>query len=90
MVHTICFEIDGIVNRSKLDSWLQSILWESTVPSTSLSSVEILRMKALIVLQGYDKPCVVQAVREMYDFNFGLSWGTQPKRNKIVFIGIII
>ncbi|KND01968.1 uncharacterized protein SPPG_02475 [Spizellomyces punctatus DAOM BR117] len=90
-VRTVAFTVPGQVDLHKLDAWLQSVLWERTVPGRrkdTAGGMEILRFKALINATGNDRKCVVQAVRELYDKQEGAFWEKDEERiNKVVLIG---
>ncbi|TPX64003.1 hypothetical protein SpCBS45565_g06216 [Spizellomyces sp. 'palustris'] len=90
-VRTVAFTVPGQVDLHKLDAWLQSVLWERTVPGRrkdAAGGMEILRFKALINATGNDRKCVVQAVRELYDKQEGAFWEQDEERiNKVVLIG---
>ncbi|GFG21820.1 COBW domain-containing protein 1 [Aspergillus udagawae] len=77
---------------SRVDAWLQSILWESKIPVTgntdtsNLDNFEIHRLKGILVLQ--DGTCkIIQAVREVFEIR-----DSEPKTSgggdcKLVLIG---
>ena len=81
----------------QVDSWLQSVLWESTLPAPadsspeSLSNFEIHRLKGILRLEdGSSK--IIQAVRDVFEIRD--SEPTQsddgkpsPVQCKIVLIG---
>ncbi|KAJ3299518.1 COBW domain-containing protein 1 [Borealophlyctis nickersoniae] len=98
-VQTIAFTFTGKVNISRVDEWLQQLLWEGVIPAPqkgddssadtqSSPPPEVLRMKALVNVEGSERKWVVQAVREVYDKQEGAPWGKGEERvNKVVFIG---
>ncbi|GAQ06584.1 COBW domain-containing protein 1 [Aspergillus lentulus] len=77
---------------SRVDAWLQSILWESKIPvicntdTSNLNNFEIHRLKGILVLQ--DGSCkIIQAVREVFEIR-----DSEPKTGgggdcKLVLIG---
>ncbi|KAI9208869.1 CobW/HypB/UreG, nucleotide-binding domain-containing protein [Polychytrium aggregatum] len=93
-VSTIVFAMPEIISQSKLDSWLQALLWEKTLlgndgsgTNSSAHQMEVLRMKA-IVNDGGAAKVVVQAVKELYDRQIGAPWAAGEERySKVVFIG---
>ncbi len=93
MVKTVTFSLVGIVDRRKLDTWLQHLLWEHQVLDVDGSikqqdDVQILRFKALVDLNSSVNKHVVQAVQELFDIQVGSLWGPNENRfNKLVFIG---
>lgn len=79
---------------AKLDEWIQSVLWESTLPGDPPGlnqDLEILRCKGMVVLQSGETH-VLQGVRNLYEFadvtadNVSDSSGV-PDAGKLVFIG---
>ncbi|KAI8914794.1 CobW/HypB/UreG, nucleotide-binding domain-containing protein [Powellomyces hirtus] len=87
-VRTIVFTLPGIVDMSKLDVWLQDLLWEKTLAGKVLKDLEVLRLKALINAKDDGRKNVVQAVRELYDKQQGGLWESGEERvNKVVIIG---
>ena len=74
---------------SALDTWLQTLLWERTlpVPDTSVE-VDVLRTKGLIPVIG-GKKRVLQGVREMYELEEVADdeAGGDEMEGKLVFIG---
>ncbi|RKF55078.1 COBW domain-containing protein 1 [Erysiphe neolycopersici] len=102
-ITTIAFEIPllEIHQVSKIDEWLRSVLWESSLPSLasdpsdtlSLSqSFEIHRLKAKLVLSSNDVK-IIQGVRDVFDIiDAPLNPSYVPKeteknKGKIVLIG---
>ncbi|GIJ88825.1 hypothetical protein Asppvi_007753 [Aspergillus pseudoviridinutans] len=77
---------------SRVDAWLQSILWESKIPvkdntdTSNFDNFEIHRLKGILVLQ--DGSCkIIQAVREVFEIR-----DSEPKTSgggdcKLVLIG---
>ncbi|GFO03725.1 cobw domain-containing protein 1-like [Plakobranchus ocellatus] len=87
-VGTITVEIPGTVDKSSLDNFLQTLLWEKTVTDTSGNTIEILRLKGVIAVEGSDRRLVVQAVQELYDSQVTTVWEEdQPRASTVVFIG---
>jgi G3E family GTPase len=79
-VGTISFTHEGSLDRKQLELWLQGLLWENK------SSVEILRLKALVFFNESSNKHVVNAVHELYDITEG-NVGDGTLVNKIVLIG---
>ena len=85
-VQTVTWTVSGVVNRPLLEKWAQRILWESSVPGYD-GEVQVLRLKALLNMQGESKKHILQAVHELYDIHVGAPWHQEERANKIVFIG---
>ena len=104
-IATITLEIDPIAPSAldKLDAWLRSVLWESTLPlpdsvqsSSELPSYEIHRTKGRIHLNDGSVK-LLQGVREIFEFIDHPGNSTASKavaegkanlaKGKLVFIG---
>ncbi|KAI9354562.1 CobW/HypB/UreG, nucleotide-binding domain-containing protein [Zopfochytrium polystomum] len=86
-VRTVMLPVLSPVNKKSFEAWLQSILWEKSVPSPAGSeptaSIEVLRLKALVECDG--RRTVVQGVQELYDFHEAGPWA--ESEGKLVLIG---
>ncbi|KAI9340858.1 CobW/HypB/UreG, nucleotide-binding domain-containing protein [Obelidium mucronatum] len=96
-VKTIMFQLPFLrsVNVAKMESWLQQVLWNKTVPIPESSHVppseatspQVIRLKALIDIGGRKK-MVIQAVHELYDkFEAGVWAEGDDECGKVVLIG---
>jgi G3E family GTPase len=73
----------GLLDREKLQSWVDSLLWEREVVPE-----DVLRMKGLLNLKGSNHMHMLQAVYELYEIMEGPAWEPQqPRMSKIVVIG---
>jgi len=87
-ISTITLDIDGDVNPTKLDTFLQHLLWEKDVNDTSGHSMEIYRLKGVVSVPGEDRRVLVQAVHELYQTIPTTNWmEAESKKNTVVFIG---
>ena len=84
-IQTVGFSIHGEIDEDLLHGWVQSLLWDS--PNQPFPDSSILRMKALIHLQGSKQKAIVQAVNEIYDIHLGANWESNQRENKVVIIG---
>lgn len=77
---------------SKLDEYLQSILWDNTIPFVTSPSdappFTILRLKGLVHDPTTPNKIVIQGVRELFDKQEGAEWGEEEKLNRLVIIGM--
>jgi len=55
--------------------------------SPSEKGVDIYRMKGVLAVQGMDNRFVFQGVHMIFNGNPAQAWGSDPRVNKIVFIG---
>ncbi|EAW18740.1 CobW family GTP-binding protein [Aspergillus fischeri NRRL 181] len=77
---------------SRVDAWLQSVLWESKIPvmdnidTSSLNNFEIHRLKGILVFQ--DGSCkIIQAVREVFEIRDSEPTTSGGGDCKLVLIG---
>ncbi|KAK5671598.1 hypothetical protein QVD99_001442 [Batrachochytrium dendrobatidis] len=89
-VSTVIFTCTGVVTKTKLDLWIQALLWEQTLLNinVSLPQPKLLRLKGVVDVIGQDRMCIVQGVQEMYDLHEGGAWPNGPRVNKFVLIGM--
>jgi len=79
---------------AKLDEWIRSVLWESTLPGDPPGlnqELEVLRCKGMVVLQS-GETYVLQGVRNLYEFAEVAAGEVSdpsgvPDAGKLVFIG---
>jgi len=87
-ISTVTLDIVGDVDATKLDTFLQRLLWEKDVIDSSGNSIEIYRLKGVISVQGEKRRVLVQAVHELYQMTPTTNWTeTESKKNSVVFIG---
>jgi G3E family GTPase len=81
-----------------LERWIQTLLWEKTVPRTDKQyqqnapsegeQVIVLRLKGIITPQGGKDRIIIQGVQDLYDMQAaGGSDSTDDDAGKLVFIG---
>ncbi|KAH6561047.1 hypothetical protein BASA60_000131 [Batrachochytrium salamandrivorans] len=89
-VSTVVFTCIGTVTKSKLDLWLQALLWEKNLLGINSGSphLKLLRVKGVVDLEAQGHMCIVQGVQELYDLHQGGAWTTSPRVNKFVLIGM--
>jgi len=87
-ISTITLDLAGDINATKLDTFLQHLLWEKDINDSNGHSMEIYRLKGVVSMQGEDRRVLVQAVHELYQTIPTTSWlETESKKNTVVFIG---
>ena len=82
---------------SRVDAWLRSILWDSTLPPVNTqtqqlksSDFEIHRLKGILSLSDDEQSTkIIQAVRDVFEIRDSeqLPQSDKPPRCKIVLIG---
>ncbi|ESP03301.1 hypothetical protein LOTGIDRAFT_224478 [Lottia gigantea] len=85
-IRSITIDLEGELNKTKLEHFLQDLLWEKKINNKENKPTEILRLKGVLTLENEDICYIVQAVNELYDFQT-TSWRDNPKINRFVFIG---
>jgi G3E family GTPase len=82
-----------------LERWIQTLLWEKTVPRTDKQQYEqnapsegeqvtVLRLKGIITPEGGKERIIIQGVQDLYDMQAaGASDSTDDDAGKLVFIG---
>ena len=78
-VVSIAIEREGDVDPDKLDAWLGELPRER--------GMDIFRMKGFISIAGESDCFVFQGVHMLFDGQPDRSWGGEPRRNQLVFIG---
>uniref|UniRef100_A0A453B5Z4 CobW C-terminal domain-containing protein n=1 Tax=Aegilops tauschii subsp. strangulata TaxID=200361 RepID=A0A453B5Z4_AEGTS len=84
-ISTLCIYEQDPVCLTKVESWLEDLLWEKK------SNMDIYRCKGILNIHDSNQLHTLQAVREVYEVVPAREWSeTQSRMNKIVFIGIIL
>lgn len=81
-ISTLCIYEQDPVYLTKVESWLEDLLWEKK------SNMDIYRCKGILNIHNSNQLHTLQAVREVYEVVPAREWSeTQSRMNKIVFIG---
>ena len=78
-VNAVGITIPGDLNSKRLNAWIGELL--------QTRGPDIYRMKGVLSLKGDPKQFVFQGVHMLIDGRPGRPWGTDPRTNKLVFIG---
>jgi G3E family GTPase len=78
-VAAVGIEMPGDLSAKKLNDWMSTLLQEK--------GADIFRMKGVLSVKGDSKRFVFQGVHMLFDGSPGRPWGTDPRLNKLVFIG---
>ncbi len=78
-VGSIAIERVGDVDPEKLNKWLSRLLAEK--------GVDIFRTKGFISYEGDSRRMVFQGVHMLFTAQPDKEWGSEPRRNQLVFIG---
>lgn len=73
------FELTSAISMAKFELWLNEIL--------ALKGPDLLRMKAILNIQGFPGPMVVHGVQHLFHpASFLTTWPTQERHSRLVFI----
>ena len=78
-VGSVALEIEGDLDSKKLNDWF-SVLLQTEGPN-------IFRMKGILSVKGSEERMVFQGVHMLFDSQPGELWGSEPRHNRLVFIG---
>ncbi|HEY4383954.1 MAG TPA: GTP-binding protein, partial [Ktedonobacteraceae bacterium] len=78
-VLTVGIDIAGDLDPRKLNSWLSNLL--------RTQGPDIFRMKGVLSLKGEANRFVFQGVHMLFDGRPDRSWGSEARRNSLIFIG---
>ncbi|MGE0400283.1 MAG: GTP-binding protein [Kofleriaceae bacterium] len=78
-VSSVGLEFDRPFNQARLNAWMGKLLRER--------GNDIFRMKGILDIAGSDRRFVFQGVHMLFDGRADTSWGEQPHRSQVVFIG---
>jgi len=78
-VNAVGITIPGDLISKRLNAWLSELL--------QTRGPDIYRMKGVLSLKGDPKRFVFQGVHMLIDGQPGRPWGSEPRTNKLVFIG---
>jgi G3E family GTPase len=78
-VGSVAIEVEGSLDQGRLNAWLGTLLREW--------GTDIFRMKGFLSLDGEERRFVFQGVHMLFDGQPDRPWGSDPRRNQLVFIG---
>ncbi|XP_074993224.1 zinc-regulated GTPase metalloprotein activator 1B-like isoform X2 [Calonectris borealis] len=86
---TVTFEVPGNIKEENLHLFIQNLLWEKNVKDKTGRTMDIIRLKGLVSIQGKSHQVIVQGVHELYDLEeTAVAWKEDEKRtNRLVLIG---
>ncbi|NWR23610.1 CBWD3 protein, partial [Emberiza fucata] len=86
---TVTFEVPGNVKEEDLNLFIQNLLWEKNVKDKTGCTMDVIRLKGLVSVQGKSHQVIVQGVHELYDLEeTSVAWKEDEKRtNRLVLIG---
>lgn len=78
-IRSFVIQRDGDVDIDRINAWLEGIL--------DRHHEQLYRLKGFLSLAGVDQRYVLQSVHMLYSGDLDRAWGTDPRRNTLVFIG---
>jgi G3E family GTPase len=78
-VKAVGITLPGDLDAKRLNSWMSELL--------QARGPDIYRMKGVLSIRNDPKRFVFQGVHMLFDGQPGRPWGTEPRANKLVFIG---
>uniref|UniRef100_A0A8D0FEW6 CobW C-terminal domain-containing protein n=1 Tax=Strix occidentalis caurina TaxID=311401 RepID=A0A8D0FEW6_STROC len=86
---TVTFEVPGNIKEENLNLFVQNLLWEKNVKDKTGCTMDVIRLKGLVSIQGKSHQVIVQGVHELYDLEeTAVAWKEDEKRtNRLVLIG---
>ncbi|XP_062455294.1 putative COBW domain-containing protein 7 isoform X5 [Rhea pennata] len=86
---TVTFEVPGNIIEENLNLFIQNLLWEKNVKDKTGCTMDVIRLKGLVSIQGKSHQVIVQGVHELYDLEeTSVGWKKDEKRtNRLVLIG---
>ncbi|KAM6034406.1 zinc-regulated GTPase metalloprotein activator 1A-like isoform 3-T3 [Chlamydotis macqueenii] len=86
---TVTFEVPGNIKEENLNLFIQDLLWEKNVKDKTGHTMDVIRLKGLVSIQGKSHQVIVQGVHELYDLEeTAVAWKEDEKRtNRLVLIG---
>ncbi|XP_009872593.1 PREDICTED: putative COBW domain-containing protein 7, partial [Apaloderma vittatum] len=86
---TVTFEVPGNIKEENLHLFIQNLLWEKNVKDKTGHTMDVIRLKGLVSIQGKSHQVIVQGVHELYDLEeTAVAWEEDENRtNRLVLIG---
>jgi len=78
-VNAVAITLPGDLDSKRLNAWMGELL--------QVRGPDIYRMKGVLSIKGDPKRFVFQGVHMLFDGVPGRPWGSDPRTNKLVFIG---
>uniref|UniRef100_A0A1B6DNB8 CobW C-terminal domain-containing protein n=1 Tax=Clastoptera arizonana TaxID=38151 RepID=A0A1B6DNB8_9HEMI len=86
-IRTVTLEYKQSISKEALDTFLQHLLWEKAVTDQHNNAVEIIRLKAVVKIEGETKQHIVQAVYDTYDCEPISDEVSSVRGCRFIFIG---
>lgn len=73
------FEVDGELDVMKFEAWMNLLMM--------FKATDIFRIKGVVSLKNVQQKYLIQSVHNQFTSNVGAEWGTEHRKNTLVFIG---
>ncbi|XP_032297164.1 putative COBW domain-containing protein 7 isoform X2 [Coturnix japonica] len=78
---TVTLEVLGNIKEENLNLFIQNLLWEKNVKDRTGCTMDVIRLKGLVSIQGKSHQEIVQGVHELYDLEeTAIEWKEDEKR----------
>jgi G3E family GTPase len=78
-VTSVGISVQGDLDRKRFEAWIGGLL--------RTQGTDIFRMKGVLSMKGSDERFVFQGVHMLFDGREDRAWGSDPRTNKLIFIG---
>lgn len=78
-VSSIGIELIGNLDLDRINRWMSHLVMAL--------GPDIFRMKGVLAIAGAEERYIFQGVHMLFSGEFGASWGNEPRRSRLVFIG---
>lgn len=78
-VKSFTIQVNGDLDLDKVNPWLEDLL--------AKESDRLYRLKGFLAIKGVKQKYLLQSVHQLFSGDVAGSWGAEPRRNTLVFIG---
>ena len=78
-VKSFTIQVNGDLDLDKVNLWLEDLL--------ARDSDRLYRLKGFLAIKGVKQKYLLQSVHQLFSGDVAGAWGTEPRRNTLVFIG---
>jgi G3E family GTPase len=78
-VKSFTIQVNGDLDLDKVNAWLEDLL--------ARDSDRLYRLKGFLAVRGVKQKYLLQSVHQLFSGDVAGAWGTEPRRNTLVFIG---
>jgi G3E family GTPase len=78
-VKSFTIQVNGDLDLDKVNAWLEDLL--------ARDSDRLYRLKGFLAIRGVKQKYLLQSVHQLFSGDVAGTWGVEPRRNTLVFIG---